>query len=149
MSMITNIKFLLKLFSIGLLLFISFSFIPDTNFTTKINQRNLVNKYEDMLVYKNQSGHLELIDNQYYVHIDSGIDSEYLPTTLTNEQIYFFSNNKNVTAKILSISKDNDSDIGTSSSCFVDLTLCERDYISYELVLFMFILISAIWLTLS
>lgn len=144
-----RIKFILKIFSIGLLFFISFSLLPNTKFTTDINQRNLINKYEDMLVYKNQSGMIEQIDNQYYVHIDSGIDSEYLPATLTNEQIKFVTDNDNVTGKIISINKDNNSDIGSSSSCFVELTLYERNYINYELVIFMFIVVSAIWLTLS
>lgn len=145
-----NIKyiFLLKLFSIGLLLFISFSFLPDTKFTNEINERNLVSRYEDMLIYKNQSGYLEQINGDYYVHIDSGIDSEYLPVMLTEEQVTFATDNKNVTAKIISISKDNNLNIGTSSSCFVELTLCERNYIRYEIIIFIFIVISAFWLAL-
>lgn len=143
-------KFVLKIFSIVLLLFISFTLLPDVKLSNEINKRNLINKYEDMLMYKNQSGVIEQIDNQYYVHIDSGIDSEYLPVTLSDEQIQFITDNVNsnsntsIACKIISINKDK-SDIGSSSSCFVELTLCKRNYIDYEILLFIFIVISVIW----
>lgn len=141
-------KFVLKIFSIVLLLFISFTLLPDVKLSNKVNKHNLINKYEDMLMYKNQSGVIEQIDNQYYVHIDSGIDSEYLPVTLSDEQIQFITDNVNsslsITCKIISINKDK-SDIGSSSSCFVELTLCKRNYIDYEILLFIFIVISVIW----
>jgi hypothetical protein len=116
--------------------------------SNEVNKHNLINKYEDMLMYKNQSGVLEQIDNQYYVHIDSGIDSEYLPVTLSDEQIQFITDNvsssSSITCKIISINKDKP-DIGSSSSCFVELTLCKRNYIDYEILLFIFIVISVIW----
>jgi hypothetical protein len=116
--------------------------------SNEVNKHNLINKYEDMLMYKNQSGVLEQIDNQYYVHIDSGIDSEYLPVTLSDEQIQFITDNvsssSSITCKIISINKDK-SDIGSSSSCFVELTLCKRNYIDYEILFFIFIVISVIW----
>lgn len=141
-------KFVLKIFSIVLLLFISFTLLPDVKLSNEVNKHNLINKYEDMLMYKNQSGVLEQIDNQYYVHIDSGIDSEYLPATLSDEQIQFITDNVSsslsITCKIISINKDK-SDIGSSSSCFVELTLCKRNYIDYEILLFIFIVISVIW----
>lgn len=141
-------KFVLKIFSIVLLLFISFTLLPDVKLSNEVNKHNLINKYEDMLMYKNQSGVLEQIDNQYYVHIDSGIDSEYLPVTLSDEQIQFITDNVSsslsITCKIISINKDK-SDIGSSSSCFVELTLCKRNYIDYEILLFIFIVISVIW----
>lgn len=101
-----------------------------------------------MLMYKNQSGVIEQIDNQYYVHIDSGIDSEYLPVTLSDEQIQFITDNVNsdtsIVCKIISINKDK-SDISSSSSCFVELTLYKRNYIDYEILFFIFIVISVIW----
>lgn len=143
-------KFVLKIFSIVLLLFISFTLLPDVKLSNKVNKHNLINKYEDMLMYKNQSGVIEQIDNQYYVHIDSSIDSEYLPATLSDEQIQFITDNvsssssSSITCKIISINKDK-SDIGSSSSCFVELTLCKRNYIDYEILLFIFIVISVIW----
>jgi hypothetical protein len=141
-------KFVLKIFSIVLLLFISFTLLPDVKLSNEVNKHNLINKYEDMLMYKNQSGVLEQIDNQYYVHIDSGIDSEYLPVTLSDEQIQFITDNvsssSSITCKIISINKDK-SDIGSSSSCFVELTLCKRNYMDYEILLFIFIVISVIW----
>ena len=143
-------KFVLRIFSIALLLFISFTLLPDVKVSNEVNKRNLINKYEDMLMYKNQSGVIEQIDNQYYVHIDSGIDSEYLPTTLSDEQIQFITDNTdtNIVGKIISINKDK-SDIGSSSSCFVELTLCKRNYIDYEVLLFIFIFISVIWFATS
>ena len=147
-------KFILRIFSIALLLFISFTLLPDVKVSNEINERNLINKYEDMLMYKNQSGTIEQIDNQYYVHIDSGIDSEYLPTTLSDEQIQFITDNvssdsdTSIAGKIISINKDK-SDIGSSSSCFVELTLCKRNYIDYEILLFIFIFISVIWFATS
>ena len=147
-------KFILRIFSIALLLFISFTLLPDVKVSNEINERNLINKYEDMLMYKNQSGVIEQIDNQYYVHIDSGIDSEYLPTTLSDEQIQFITDNvssdsdTSIAGKIISINKDK-SDIGSSSSCFVELTLCKRNYIDYEILLFIFIFISVIWFATS
>lgn len=147
-------KFILRIFSIALLLFISFTLLPDVKVSNEINERNLINKYEDMLMYKNQSGVIEQIDNKYYVHIDSGIDSEYLPTTLSDEQIQFITDNvssdsdTSIAGKIISINKDK-SDIGSSSSCFVELTLCKRNYIDYEILLFIFIFISVIWFATS
>ena len=143
-------KFVLRIFSIALLLFISFTLLPDVKVSNEVNKRNLINKYEDMLMYKNQSGVIEQIDNQYYVHIDSGIDSEYLPATLSDEQIQFITDNTdtNIVGKIISINKDK-SDIGSSSSCFVELTLCKRNYIDYEILLFIFIFISVIWFATS
>ena len=147
-------KFILRIFSIALLLFISFTLLPDVKVSNEVNKRNLINKYEDMLMYKNQSGTIEQIDNQYYVHIDSGIDSEYLPTTLSDEQIQFITDNvssdsdTSIAGKIISINKDK-SDIGSSSSCFVELTLCKRNYIDYEILLFIFIFISVIWFATS
>ena len=147
-------KFILRIFSIALLLFISFTLLPDVKVSNEVNERNLINKYEDMLMYKNQSGVIEQIDNKYYVHIDSGIDSEYLPTTLSDEQIQFITDNvssdsdTSIAGKIISINKDK-SDIGSSSSCFVELTLCKRNYIDYEILLFIFIFISVIWFATS
>ena len=151
-------KFVLKIFSIALLLFISFTLLPDVKVSNEVNKRNLINKYEDMLMYKNQSGVIKQIDNQYYVHIDSVIDSEYLPATLSDEQIQFITDNvssnsnsnsdTSIVGKIISINKDK-SDIGSSSSCFVELTLCKRNYIDYEISVFIFIFISVIWFVIS
>lgn len=149
-------KFVLKIFSIALLLFISFTLLPNVKVSNEVNKRNLINKYEDMLMYKNQSGVIKQIDNQYYVHIDSVIDSEYLPATLSDEQIQFITDNVSsnsnsdisIVGKIISINKDK-SDIGSSSSCFVELTLCKRNYIDYEISVFIFIFISVIWFAIS